>query len=367
VEAHSNETTSALAEKLGVTPRTLRRYKEELGLISPVNQYDNDAHRIATFRKFLIKGRTEKELRKKFKEHTDTLLAGDYGGLVLFTQRDRYRQKVYVLLPKYDPKEIVLKDRDHEVTVAEEDPFVSILLPDFQEEIIIAPLFDVHYGHHAHRHEKFLAYLRWIEETPNVYAILGGDLCENALDDSRGMTYDQVETPHTQLDRMTELLAPIAHKCLCSTTGNHEQRTERKTNIDVSRILAERLKVPYFDGPIFLSVNANTFTWNFYVFHGKGNSQTKGGKMNMAGRARRFTDNVHFFISGHVHDAVAEPETTIVMTPEGLIYETQWIVVCQSFLGWKNTYAYRSAYSPPSKGGVSLVLKADGDYRASLT
>jgi hypothetical protein len=358
---------------LGTSDRTVRRYKEELGLVSPVNQYDNESFRLATFRKFLIKGQTEKSIKAKFGEHTATLLKHKFEGLNLFEQRDRYNQLVYILLPEFNQR-LEVRPRTFQVSIAAPkhglmEPYLLVSLPHFKGTINIAPLFDVHYGNKAHRHEKFLAYLRYIEETPNTYAILGGDLMENAIDDGRGMMYDQTVQPMNQLDELTLLLSKIAHKILCATTGNHEERTYKKTGIDASRVLCERLNIPYFDGPIFMSVGANTFTWNFNIFHGRGNSQTKGGKMNMAGRPRRFTNNIHFFVSGHVHDAVVESETAITLNPirGELLYETQWTVVCQSFLDWADTYAYRAGYPPPSRGGVGITLHDNGDYSAHLT
>lgn len=374
VEAHSNENSSVVAESLGVDPRTVRRYRKDLGLTNaPLNQYDSETYREEAFLKFLLKGRIYKEIHDKFNGHADELLKRDYPGHALFVQRDRYGQAVYILLPQYI-NEVVLKPKSWHFHIAPPknglaEPFMMVQLPNFKDRIVIAPLFDVHYGNKAHRHEKFLAYLRWIAETPNVYAICGGDLMENALDDGRGMTYDQVRPPQNQLDEMTTLLSPIAHKILCMTTGNHEERTYKKSGIDVSRIIADRLKIPYFDGPIFMSVSGNTYSWNFYIQHGRGNSQTKGGKMNMAGRARKFTNNIHFFISGHVHDAIVEKETAITPNPVAgnLLYETQWTIVCQSFLGWADTYAYRAAYAPPSMGGVTILLDEHGEYSAMLT
>lgn len=193
---------------------------------------------------------------------------------------------------------------------------------------------------------------------------------ENALDDGRGMSYDQSSPPQNQLDEVTYHLAPIAHKILCATPGNHEERTHKKTGIDIMRVLADRLDVPYFDGPIFLTVLANGYKWNMHVFHGRGNSQTKGGKMNSAGRSRTWTDDIQFRVSGHVHDRVCESETTIFPNPYTctLEYLSTWTIVCPSFLSWQDTYAYRAGYAPPASGGVTISLDpSNGEYKASLT
>ncbi|MFA5933962.1 MAG: hypothetical protein WC795_01950 [Candidatus Paceibacterota bacterium] len=327
----------------------------------------------AEFLKFLMKAKTEKEIFEKFGEDGKILLKESYDKYQLFTNRNNYNELLYVLLPTISPV-IEIKPKQWHYHLGKSDegidqPYILIQLPDFKKRIKIAPLFDVHYGNFAHKHKKFLTYLRWIAETENVYAVLGGDLMENALDDGRGMSYDQIKSPHNQLDDMTIMLAPIAHKILFATTGNHEERTYKKTGIDVMEVLANRLHVPYFAGPIFASIMANGYKWSIYTFHGNTNSRTKGGKMNSANRPKMFTGFINFFLSGHVHDRVCENETCVVEDPINcrLVYMSQWTVIAPSFLGWEKTYAYRAGYPPPAMGGVSLELYDNGDYQAYLT
>jgi len=176
------------------------------------------------FASFLIKARNRKELERVFGNETDNLLQAKHEGLVLFTQRNQYNEIVYILLPK-PPKGIRLLPKRYEYHIGKdergnEQPYLLVKIPNFKGKVVVAPLFDIHYGHKTHNFEKFMGYIRWIRETPNVYAILGGDVMENALDDGRGMSYDQEHPPMAQLDRMTEILSTISHKILASTPGN---------------------------------------------------------------------------------------------------------------------------------------------------
>lgn len=322
--------------------------------------------------KFLSVAKTENELLKKYGESFKRLLKDKYEGYNLFEQKNLYDEKIYILLPEIEKNlKIQKKDWKYSIGVSDEgidQPYIVVQLPKFKGKINIAPLFDVHYGHHAHRHDKFLEYVKWIKENDHVYAVIGGDLMENALDDGRGMTYDQVHNPESQLNDMIKMLAPIAHKILFAIPGNHELRTYHKTGIEVMRVIADKLKIPYFSGPVYATILANGYKWSMYTMHGYGNSQTKGGKMNMAGKARKFTGLVNFFLSGHTHDALAESETSMVEDPLNcrLHYMAQWTVVAPSFLGYEHTYAYKAGYPPPSKGGVSLELSDNGDYKAYL-
>ena len=319
------------------------------------------------FKTFLLKAKTEKEIVAKFGDLK--LLKGKFDGLNLFTQRNHYNELVYILLPVV-VNEVKILPRAFKYHMATDNPYLLVELPKFKGKVVVAPLFDVHYGNVGHKHEKFLGYLRWIKETPNVYVILGGDLMENAIEiGTRGMTYDQTTSPMSQLDRMVELLAPIAHKCLVSVPGNHEERTRKASGIDVAAILAERLKVPYFDGPVIMSLMGNGYKWTFYVHHGTGNSQTKGGRMNMASRPKMWTGLINFFVSGHVHDCIAESEVMLIEDPLNcrVVEMKQWTVISQSFLKWFGTYAYRAEYKPSSAGGVSMELYENGEYKAYLT
>ena len=325
------------------------------------------------FKTFLSKARTVKDISKKFGDGYRKLLKTKYAGLNLFTQRNDFHELVYILLPE-PPRGIKLLPKIYKFHKGhgedgQEQPYLLVKLPDFKGKLIIAPLFDIHYGHQTHNFQKFMSYVNWIKNTPNVYAVLGGDVMENAIDDGRGMMYDQEHPPMTQLDRVTEILSTIAHKILVSTPGNHEARTEKKTGIDVAQVLADRLEVPYFNGPVSMSVMANGFKWAFYIFHGFGNSQTKGGKMNVAARPKGWTGHVHFFLSGHTHDCIAESETAIIEDPINcrLLFVKQWTVVSQAVLGWYGSYAYKAGYKPPAQGGVSIQLFDDGAYKAHLT
>lgn len=366
---YKSMTDKEIGKVLNKAIGTIKNHRQKHKLNKPLNFYN--PHDKEYFRKFLSVARTEKEILAKFKDLK--FLKEKFEGYTLFTQRNEYFELVYILLPILNTK-VALKKKEFKYHVGvgtdgTQDPYLLINLPKFKGDVKIALLFDVHYGNFAHKKEKFLSYLEWIKNTPNVYAILGGDLMENALDDGRGMTYDQTENPQTQFEEMVLMLAPIAHKILGATTGNHEWRTYKKTGIDITKILCNRLDITYFSGPFWMTIMANGYKRNFFIKHGESNSRTKGGKMNSANRPKMFTGIIHFFISGHVHDRVCESETMLVDDPIHcrLIELKQWTIIAPAFLSWKETYAYRAGYPPPASGGVSIELLENGDYRGSLT
>lgn len=353
-----------------INPEAVRSRYRALGL--PPKQVQEKHNIKKGIKDFLSTARHEKEIISEYGEHWRDLLK-EFSNHFLYEQRNRYNEQIFILIPEAS-KKLELSKRHWHYTIGKHDdgkyqPYLVAQLPRFKGELRISPLFDVHYGHVSHRKEKFLSYVNWIKENENVYAILGGDLIENAVDDGRGMTYDQAIPPMDQVNGIAEILAPIAHKILVAIPGNHEERTYKKTGIDVMKLLAEKLDIPYFSGPVFLSVLANSYKWNFYIHHGRGNAQTKGGQINMANRPKVFVTNVQFLVSGHVHNLFVEPEVYVTDDPINtrLIEVTQWTVGCPSFLAFWDTYAYRAEYRPPAKGGVSMVLYDNGDYKAELT
>lgn len=341
------------------------------------------AQELKDFRTFLLRAHTLPEITARFGDMAETFLKETHPGLNVFDQINNFGEKIYILLPVVSKENwrALIQPREwayHQADSKEghwKQPYQLIQMPDDafmgndgEEEIIIAPIYDAHFGHFAHKREKLAAYIRWIAETPNVYTFLGGDFEENALDDGRGMTYSQEIPPSLQVERSCEMLAPIAHKILFVLSGNHERRTAKLTDIDPASIMASFLGVPYYAGPVYATILGRGRKWKFYCFHGNTNSQTKGGKLNAAGRPRRFTDFVNFFVSGHTHDPMCNNETCLCEDPalSRLIYQTQWIVTCPSFMGWENTYAYIAGWAPPGKGGVAIHLYATGDYEAVL-
>ncbi|KPJ85323.1 hypothetical protein AMJ57_03520 [Parcubacteria bacterium SG8_24] len=257
--------------------------------------------------------------------------------------------------------------------------------PHFKHpRIKLVGLSDMHYGAKSHAYDRFRRYVKWIAENDDVFAFLNGDTIENAIDGSiGGAVYESLLTPSEQIwgapDKgepgMIELLRPIAHKILWAQPGNHEWRTWKKTNLDPLRIICYELGIPYSDEPIFADVLAWGHRFTFYCQHGRTGSQTKGGKMNAAGRPAEFQESVDFIIMGHVHDSMGNPITRFVRRREfdgegklaGFWIEerAQYIVICPSFYSYFGSYGSRAGYSPGSWGTIVCTLFNDGTYRAS--
>lgn len=325
---------------------------------------------------YLATGRTYRQLTKKFGiEVDDYLEPGTWSNHKnLFKDINKNGEHSFILLPA--PKNWVSPVQKRNWTYhipyldGKRQPYQMIQMPQdvfqldgrYGKNFSIVPLFDVHYGSSGHRGGKFWKYLEWIKKTPGLYVILGGDLMDNALDDGRGMSYDQDIPPQSQLDDMTELLAPIAHRCLTMFPGNHEWRTYNKTGIDISKILADRLDIPYHTGPVLLSILAGDHKFTIDARHGFSRPATKGGQLNSAMKPMKWMD-ADFFLSGHTHESLVSEDTVIRedASSASLAFKSRWTVITQSFMGWLETYGYRKGYGPVAGGGVLLEMYENGE------
>lgn len=118
---------------------------------------------------------------------------------------------------------------------------IKIDLPQDIPELEIHTFADEHIGDEHCDMKRLLDRIDYVKNTPNAYCIMNGDLLDNATKTSIGDTYTQEFNPMAQLQRAVELFTPIAHKCMCVTHGNHENRTYKKEGINLSYLIAKQL------------------------------------------------------------------------------------------------------------------------------
>lgn len=172
-------------------------------------------------------------------------------------------------------------------------------------------LADYHYSSPQSNHGLIHQDIEYIRTHDNAYCVLAGDLLECALKTSLGDVYSSL-SPMEELTAMTDLIAPIAHKVVGATTGNHENRHYRTNGVDMTRLLARQLG---FEGKysedaavIFLRFGADEFhnhharpiLYTIYLTHGAGGGKKEGGKI------QRLTDlaeiiDCDIYICGHTH------------------------------------------------------------------
>ena len=198
---------------------------------------------------------------------------------------------------------------------------MKVIKADLPREIEVLELHtfaDEHIGDEHSDLKRLLSRIEYVKNTPNAYCILNGDIIDNATKTSIGDTYTQVFNPMEQLAKAVEIFEPIAHKTLCITHGNHENRTYKKEGINLSFLLAKQLglgdKYTPTSAVIFIRVGENSkgrkesngsgkyrqACYTLYVLHGCGGGRKEGAKaIRLADMASIIDCDI--YIHSHTH------------------------------------------------------------------
>jgi len=104
---------------------------------------------------------------------------------------------------------------------------------------------DIHLGHHACDMDLVHRNIDHIGEQELPFMDLG-DLIENSTRDSVGAgVYEQTDIAQEQLEQAVELYQPVKHLLQGMHPGNHEMRAMNKGGLNLTRIMAQMLDVPY--------------------------------------------------------------------------------------------------------------------------
>lgn len=248
---------------------------------------------------------------------------------------------------------------------------IKVELPKEQEEIILCPLFDLHIGEPACDIAMVEREIEFIKNTPNAYAIIGGDIMDNATTNSIGDVYTAKLTPQQQLEQIVGYLKPISKKILAMVSGNHEERTWRESGIDLLGCVAMQLGIEdrYAEEGAVLFVcfgnNRNQtnrakgyipLNYSVYITHGSGGGRKVGGKANRLYDLGDIVD-CDCVICGHTHEPICFKKTFFRTdrTKFTVIEKERLYVNTGSFLNYAK-YAERKGFLPNAKVMPKIYL-----------
>lgn len=177
-------------------------------------------------------------------------------------------------------------------------------IPKF-ETVNIYPLYDVHIGERI-AENVLKEWRREVLSQPNNFVIIGGDLLNMALKNSKSDVYGERFTPDEQIDWAVEFLKPIKDRILGAVPGNHEARMKRDTSIDPMRTVMKDLGLKHLYCPasaiVWLRVGKGErqMPYSLYFYHGSGGGSTVGGKLNGVAKLEQSFDSDVYF-AGHTH------------------------------------------------------------------
>ncbi len=236
----------------------------------------------------------------------------------------------------------------------------KIIIKQFQNDITIYPISDVHLGSLEHNSKEWTKFTEKIKNEPNSYVILGGDLINNATRNSVSNVFDEVLRPREQKQLMIKYLQPISDKILCAVSGNHERRSLKDADDDPMYDIMCKLDLEhlYRQNIAFMKLQFGTpekikgrtgVTYTFAVTHGAGGGALTGSAINKNERFAYTIDNLDCLVVGHTHKGAITKPLKIVIDPRNnsVLFKPFTTVISQSWLNYGG-YATQKMLLPAS-------------------
>lgn len=221
------------------------------------------------------------------------------------------------------------------------------------DDITIIPVADVHLGAAQQMEEEWIKFLKYVEETPNVYLVLAGDLLNCGIKQAVSCVYKERYMPSVAKHMMMEMLEPVKDRLLCAVRGNHETRTVKETDSDFvydimfalgkSNLYRENMafvKIQIGEKDRNKSSGEANPTYTLVVTHGSGGGMTGA----MVNRAEKFgnIDGADCLILGHCHKPfTTQPGKIYIDTRNNKVSIKPYKIVCAT--SWLEYGGYAAA------------------------
>ena len=188
-------------------------------------------------------------------------------------------------------------------------------------------------------------------------------LIECGLKDSIGDSmYRQKLNPDAQMWTMIEILKPVAEAGLIigMHCGNHESRITKSTGIDITKIMARILNVPYLGFSCWSLLSVNGTRYSIYSTHGTGGSKFKHTKLKTVIDQCAWI-NSDVLAQGHVHSIACEPiiKQGFDATKNRIVEDKQYVCLTGSYMRWDNSYAQAGNMPITKLGSPKIKLFSD--------
>lgn len=233
-------------------------------------------------------------------------------------------------------------------------------------------LADLHMGDRLCDTRLIEQHVAEIEGNSAAYAIINGDIINNATRTSVSDSYSEMLPPMEQLDRAIQLLAPIRDKILCINDGNHEVRTYRGDGIQLMRIVAQQLGIEDRYSPegslIFIRFGQATRKehkntkkhrrqcYTIYATHGSGGGRKIGGKANRLSDLSGIVD-ADIYVHSHTHLPMVFKEGYFrVNAPNSSVAKVDKLFINTAATLDYGGYGEAHGYTPTSKDTPVIYL-----------
>ena len=242
----------------------------------------------------------------------------------------------------------------------------SNLSVDF-DFIELFPLSDLHVGDALSDSKLFYDFVQFILAEPYRYLMGLGDLINNNLKHSAGSTYEDIMSPGQQKKEIVRFLMPVRDRLLGMVGGNHEGRTKKEVDLDITEEVADKLGVPFREEEALWVIRfgnrrpsdktkVRPYVYTVYGTHGSWGGKRPGSAINNAeDLSRGMLCDV--YVAGHAHKRIGHRATIrIPDTRNGKVTEMEQLYVCASSWLKYGGYGARKSYRPQVRGTAPVVL-----------
>ena len=221
---------------------------------------------------------------------------------------------------------------------------------------------DLHLGYPTCNVVKAQSMIDWaIRE--KAYVLLMGDLLECGTTRSIGDSiYRQSLNPQEQMEMMIAILTPLADtgRIIGLHSGNHEQRITKDSGIDISKVMARILNVPYLSYACWSLLKVGNIYYTLYSSHGTSGSILEHTKLNAVIKMSHIV-RADIVAYGHTHGLdVATKITQYVDLRHKTVKEFKtYCVLTGAYIMWDRSYGQEKGYGIPKIGSPKAKLRGD--------
>lgn len=249
----------------------------------------------------------------------------------------------------------------------------SLPIADHPHKLTIIPLADAHYGSQEFNETRWHEVVKRIQDDPDCYCVLVGDLLDTALKSSVGDVYRATASPREQKEWLLNELSPIRYKILGAVGGNHERRMIRETDTDplYDVMLALGREEVYRQNLCFMQVKLTydhkgkpkqRYEFSFLITHGAGGGQYIGSSANRVQNFAMSFEGLDCVVSGHTHKPVSFPVSKIVFDNGNIIRKQFVVAVASSFLDYGG-YPTEKMLPPTAQTTTEIILTYTHDKK----
>ena len=246
-----------------------------------------------------------------------------------------------------------------------EDSHSSLMIPEdidpgkilhikFNKPIKIHGATDVHFGALEHHDDKFQELIEEVDSDPNARWFLNGDNIELIPPNYKISQRGQSMEPDDQHIQFIKRIEPIVDKLLFVRGGNHDMiRSINLLGVDISKVMSDILKAPYFKLPGYTKISINSKDWFLVSGHGKGGG--KNGDLELDKMCTVYSDGDAFFL-GHNHQLYTKPIDSLRVDRKEERLHRRWFCRGGSFLKYAE-YARYSFFPMIRTGWVTMEFR----------